>query len=297
MSRQFRRAIFVLALLGPALSDCGGSNSPATPTTPTVVPSTPATPEPSPAPVLGESCGLGPGSAEAKCTTTYPTYEADMEASITQLMHQSPEIFNFKDTRGSNPKVVSVGRYYEGLIQILGQKGYCAYFNGGAIQVKKTNRFDDSFVVLASSGYVRRNQYSVTCVPASFPVGTPSPPPDVAGCPLGGSEPIACGVDVPQYLGVVTAATQQVEQQYPQYFDFHDIAAGTTDGYKVVDQPGFIAALGKTLSGEGYCTKWNGDIELKASNTFSESYHIMTGSAHLRHDLYSFDGSCYPAGF
>jgi hypothetical protein len=220
-----------------------------------------------------------------------------MEASINELMHESPDIFDFKDTRGSNPRIVSIGRYYEGLIANLGERGLCAFFNGDAIQVKKTNAFDDSFVVAASSGYVRRNAYSVTCVPASFPIGQSSPPPDVAGCPLGGSRAIACGDDVPRYLGIMTASIQQITKEDPQFFDFTNVAPGTSDGYKVVDQNGFLAALGKSLSAQGFCSVWSGDMQLKASNTFSESYHIMTGSLHLRHDLQSFNGSCYPAGF
>jgi hypothetical protein len=296
MGRYFRRATVVLAVLGPLMTNCG-QQSTTSPGAPSVLPTPPPPPPPSPVPVLGMACGAGLGSAHSKCTVASPTFESEMESSITQLMHDSPDIFNFKDTRGPNPKVVSVGRYYLGLVENLGQRGLCAYFNGDAIQVKKTNSFDDSFVVLASTGYVRRNQYSVTCRPASFPVSESSPPPDVAGCALGGSRSLACGADTPRYLGQITAAIQEVTKEDPALFNFNDIQNGTTDGYKVVDQAGFLKALNADLTKQGFCSIYTGDVQLKADNTLSESYHILTGSLHLRHDLESFDGTCYPAAF
>ena len=215
-------------------------------------------------------------------------------------MKESPDIFDFKDVRGSNPKVVSTGRYILGLIDNLGARGLCAFYNGGAIQVKKTNNFDDSFVVLASTGYVRRgsNAYSVTCVPASFPVGeSTTPPPDAPGCALGGSRSIACGNDTPKYLNQLSVAIAQVIKDHPELFDFGDVQAGTSDGYKVLNPSGFTKAVSDTLTTQGFCSIFTGDMQVKLDNVFSENYHILTGSIHIRHDQGSFDGSCYPAAF
>ena len=245
------------------------------------------------------ACGVGDGSAESTCKTKISEFEPEMESAINQLMKESPDIFDFTDIRGANPRVVSVGRYYLGLINNMSQRGFCAFDNAGSIQVKKTNAFDESFVVLASSGYVRRgpNSYSVTCTPASFPVGVSTPPPSVPGCPLGGSRAIACGTDKPRDLGAIGVAITQVTKEHPELFDFTDVAPGTADGYKVLNADAFIKAVSADLSAVGYCSIFTGDMQLKADNTLSEAYHILTGSSHLRHDIQSFNGTCYPAAF
>ena len=201
--------------------------------------------------------------------------------------------------RGSNPRVLSLGRYYLGLIDLLGERGLCSFYSDGIVKVKKTNAFDESFTLLASTGYVRRGPqaYSVTCVPASFPVGDNTPPPSVPGCALGGSRSLACGIETPQYLGVLQDVIKQVTQEHPEFFDFGDIQSGSGDGYKVLNPDGYVKAVADVFTSRGFCSIGTSDMQVKRDNILSEGYHILTGTLHIRHDLGSYEGTCYPAAF
>lgn len=284
------------------MTTCGGQN-PTAPGAPSSLP--PPTPAPSPsasaAPVLGMACGAGPGSPTFTCSSASPAYLNDVEDSITELEHESPEIFDLKDRKGPNPKVLSFGLYYEGLIKNLGERGLCSFYNGDSIQVKMTNSFDESYKVLASNGYVRTgsNDYSATCRPASFPQGDTAPPPTVPGCALPGSLAIACNAEPsPVYLGVMRNVITLVTQQHPEYFDFTNIEIGSDLGYKVLNPTGYIQAVGDVLSQQGYCHDYRSDaMGLKASNTLSESYKILTGQLFIRRDIGAYQQTCYPAAF
>ena len=53
-------------------------------------------------------------------------------------------------------KVKNIDAYYEGVVQNLRAKGFCAGFDLAELQVKNTNDFNDQYDIMISQGYVRR---------------------------------------------------------------------------------------------------------------------------------------------
>src|SRR5689334_10861103 len=88
------------ALLG--LVACSGGGTPTTPaTTPATTPvTTPPTTVPavavgSPAPDAAASCRYGKGTVDTRCQRQAPRFVADVDAAISELTRQEPQLFNF----------------------------------------------------------------------------------------------------------------------------------------------------------------------------------------------------------
>jgi len=123
-----------------------------------------ATPPPPPPP--SGSCSLppGPGAGE-NCPVESPSFQAEVDAAITQLIQQRPDIFS---GQGGNPLVVKHSEYMNGVVANLRSRGLCAIVDSDdEIAVKNTNSFNDQYDILLSTGHVRR-AYTATCRPAWF---------------------------------------------------------------------------------------------------------------------------------
>lgn len=125
----------------------------------------PAPPGPAPAPApppSGGSCSLPPGGGPGtNCPVESPSFQAEVEAAIAQLMQQRPDIFN-------GTAVVKHSEYMNGVVANLRSRGLCAIVDSDdEIAVKNTNVFSDQYDILLSSGHVRR-AYTATCRPAWF---------------------------------------------------------------------------------------------------------------------------------
>lgn len=128
---------------------------------PTPPGATPA-PPPAPPPPGGGSCSLPPGNGPGvNCPVESPSFQADVEAAIAQLMQQRPDIFN-------GTAVLKHSDYMNGVVANLRARGLCAIVDSDdEIAVKNTNAFSDQYDILLSSGHVRR-AYTATCRPAWF---------------------------------------------------------------------------------------------------------------------------------
>jgi hypothetical protein len=156
----------------------GGSPTGGTGTQPTPTPSasTIVQPTPTPTPSSGptaSSCPLGKGTVSTQCARSTPSFLADVDAAIDQLVLEKPEIFDTRDLAGPREyKVKDVDAYYKGVAAILRTKGFCSDYDLVELQVKNTNDFNDQYDILISQGYVRRGagSYRNTCSPAAFPL-------------------------------------------------------------------------------------------------------------------------------
>lgn len=137
--------------------------------TPTPAP-TPA-PSPSPTPAQG-SCGL-PASNPAHyfCGAETILYLDALDASITAVTQEHPELFDLQRANCEGCYYVKDGdRYHEEVGKQLGRRGFCTYFDGEEIGIKNTNSFNEQYDIHLSTGYIRRGRgtYMGTCRPAWF---------------------------------------------------------------------------------------------------------------------------------
>lgn len=160
-----RHSALFAVLAVAALAACGSEETPtaANPSpTPTPVPA--PTPTPSPA---AFSCPLPPGSNPSlNCGKATPRFSDQVNQAIDALMVKHPQVFNFNDVNGGNPKVVNPSLYYAELKNELGRTfGVCTLVQLEEISIKSTNNFSEDWIVLTSGNYVRR-RYQGTCTPA-----------------------------------------------------------------------------------------------------------------------------------
>jgi hypothetical protein len=278
---------------------CGGGKSPGTPSSPAPPPTTLA-PAPAPTPIPASTCHLGYGVANENCSRDTASFQPDIEAAIDALVAEEPDIFDTNQDKGGGAyRVLSQGRYLQGMVRKMEAKGYCAEWNGEEFLVKNSNDHDDAYDILTGDSYVRRgsNSYRGSCYPASFPIDT-GPLPPTPDCPAGPSKAIACSRDTPTLLHVMEAAIERLAKERPHVFDVNRTAPGTGNGYKVVDVAGYLQGMRDVLKAMGYCSFYDGEeMQMKEDNKFSENYDILTGSEFVRRGEGSYRGSCYPAGF
>jgi hypothetical protein len=124
---------------------------------------------PAPGPVAG--CTIG-GSRNIACGREAARYLADVEAAITQLASSKPELFDKGDMQAGTDfyKVTNVDGYTAGMVQALTAKGFCAFWDGEEIQVKRENTFSEHYDILTSDNHIRKGTgaYRSTCYPAAF---------------------------------------------------------------------------------------------------------------------------------
>jgi hypothetical protein len=75
------------------------------------------------------------------------------------------------DQRGyRSPLVVNVPGYTNTLVKVLGQRGYCATYDGEELALKNSQSFNEQYDIHTASGYVRRGPgaYRANCRPAWF---------------------------------------------------------------------------------------------------------------------------------
>ena len=220
--------------------------------------------------------------------------------AVDQLEAEEPDIFDKNDIRGAGGyRILSLGRFYVGVVKNLEEMGLCASFDGEEVQVKDSNNLNDQYDLELSTGHVRRGEgaYRATCRPAAFPKSQPLPG-MVPGCSLPGSRELACGREPSaHFLPQMEAALDQVLAEHPELFDFGNTNPGT-DWPLVVNLDGYFQALVAALGQRGLCAFWDGEeMQVKESNTFNDQFDILLSAGHIRRGEGSYRSSCYPAAF
>jgi hypothetical protein len=134
---------------------------------PALVPISRGTPAPSPS-----GCSLAPSKEVACGREPEGRFHGDVEGGISQLLKSRPELFDFGDVNpGSDwPRVKDMDAYHAAMVSLLVARGYCAFFDGEEIQVKRTNDFTEHYDVNYSDKYIRTGPgiYRGSCYPAAF---------------------------------------------------------------------------------------------------------------------------------
>jgi hypothetical protein len=154
---------------------CGGSSSPTIPPSspsPTIAPTTAPSVAPS-TPPGAASCKYGKGVVTTFCDRQVSAYAAEVDAAITLLTQQRPDIFDLTQQAGEGGfKVLKPDDYYAGVITNLEAQGFCAGFDLVELQVKNSSSFSEQYDIQLASGHIRRGAgaYRATCSPPSFPL-------------------------------------------------------------------------------------------------------------------------------
>lgn len=155
----------------PTAGNPGGTPTPAPGPTPAATPP-PSDPLPDPIPPpTSNGCGLPSQSPAHSCAMQSSQFGADIEWAIDQVINQKAQFFDLTDQRGAkSPRVLNEAGYTANLVKFLGQRGYCAIWDGEEIAVKSSQGFNEQYDILTASGYVRRGvgAYRATCHPAWF---------------------------------------------------------------------------------------------------------------------------------
>jgi hypothetical protein len=277
------------------LTVCGGS-SPTQPPTSAPPPITTPTPIPAatPLPPLSASCSrLGAGSASTRCPREQASFQSDVDDAINQVRHEKPEIFN-------GDVVLSTGQLIVGVIKAMDAKGICAGWDGEELAVKTSDTYNDQYDIMTAAGRVRQgvSSYRTTCYPAAFPLpeGAPAPTPDCPNLPP--SQELTCGRETSRFYPDVEAAIGQLLAQKPELFDFTDIAKGSDNWPKIVDQDGYIQGVIQILKGKGYCARWDGkELAVKNTSDWNEQFAIILSFIWIRRGTGIYRSTCYPSAF
>lgn len=126
----------------------------------------------------------------------------------------------------------------------------------------------------------------------------PLPSPDALfSCHLGdGSASNSCARENPTFLNEVDEAIDRLVQEQPQIFDLQEeLGPG---GYKVMSVGQYYVGVMRNLQAMGFCANFDGEeMQVKNTNEFSDQYHIMISSGHIRRGSSSYRATCYPAAF
>lgn len=125
-----------------------------------------------PLPKPPADCPL-PSSREIACgKEPVPHFYNDVEAAIQKLLDEHPELFDPGDYAPGQgwPAYRDSDKYHNGVIDNLVEMGYCGFFDGEEIQVKKTNEFTEHYDINYQDHWVRRGPgiYRGSCYPAAF---------------------------------------------------------------------------------------------------------------------------------
>jgi hypothetical protein len=135
--------------------------------------------------------------------------------------------------------------------------------------------------------------------PAPQPTPTPEAPPPTAGScsmpPSNATNP-SCGMESSALLGQVDKAITQVTQQQPGIFDVNNKVCENC--YYVKNEGKFTSAVVAKLSAMGLCAQYDGEeLAVKASNSSSEQFDILTSWGHIRRGPGSYRLTCRPSWF
>jgi len=134
----------------------------------------PGDPAAAPPPAGGQGCGVGPGNGSGEnCPREQPSFLAEVESALDQLVREEPRIFNLNKTSKGCPncyEVLNADRYVQRMAQLMSQRGLCGLYDGEELAVKKTNAFNDQYDIFTADGFIRRQSgsYRSTCSPAWF---------------------------------------------------------------------------------------------------------------------------------
>lgn len=149
-----------------ALAACGGGSSqPATPSVPVATPTPAPTPAPSPAAFV---CPLPPSTnLSPECPKLTPQLGAQVNRAVDAVLTKRPELFNFNDMLGGNPKVLDREKYHEAVKAELEAQGVCTIIEKEELALKITNAYNEQWNIWTSGAYVMR-RYVTTCSPSWF---------------------------------------------------------------------------------------------------------------------------------
>jgi hypothetical protein len=168
------RTLPVVAMSAGVLSCGGGSPTPTTPpsATPSIAPTAAPSVAPSSAPGAS-SCRYGKGVLTTFCDRQVSAFSAEVDAAITLLTQQRPDIFDLTQQAGEGGfKVLKPDDYYAGVIRNMEAGGFCAGYDLVELQVKNSSSFSEQYDIMLGSGHVRRGAgaYRATCSPPNFPL-------------------------------------------------------------------------------------------------------------------------------
>jgi len=117
-------------------------------------------------------CAL-PSSREIACgREPEGRFHGDVTAAIEGLLQSRPDLFDLADTNPGTawPRVKDMDGYHAAMVSSLAAKGYCSFFDGEEIQVKRTNELTEHYDVNYSDKYIRTGAgiYRGSCYPAAF---------------------------------------------------------------------------------------------------------------------------------
>lgn len=149
------------------LSACGGSGSGGSPVAvPTPIAVAP-TPTPTPA-AAAFVCPLPPSSNPSDtCPKLTPQLGAQVNTAVDAVLSKRPELFNFNDMVGGNPKVLDRQKYHEAVKAELEAQGVCTIIEKEELALKITNAYNEQWNIWTSGAYVMR-RYVTTCSPSWF---------------------------------------------------------------------------------------------------------------------------------
>ena len=116
---------------------------------------------------------LRKGDVDPFCDRQTAALSADVDAAITLLTQQHPEIFDLNQQAGEGGfKVLMPNEYYAGVIHNLQAGGFCAGYDFVELQVKNSTSFSEQYDIMLGSGHIRRGAgaYRATCSPPNFPL-------------------------------------------------------------------------------------------------------------------------------
>jgi hypothetical protein len=128
---------------------------------------------PTPAPPYAPSNGCTlPSSREITCGRESAAFYGDVDASISQVARENPQVFDLTDARGEGGyKIADPDGFKARLFDAMRSRGYCGRHDGEEFVFKKgNNTFSEHYDLESSQGYVRRGDgtYASTCYPAAF---------------------------------------------------------------------------------------------------------------------------------
>ena len=133
--------------------------------------------------------------------------------------------------------------------------------------------------------------------PATTPPAPAATPDALFSCHLGdGTDANSCQRENPSFLDDVDAAINKLVKDEPDIFDLgEELGPG---GFKVLSNGRYYVGVMRNLQAMGFCANFDGEeMQVKNNNQFSDQYHIMISSGHVRRGASSYRATCYPAAF